>query len=259
MRKEECKICGQIITANNIKKHQARHESGSFKQRLKIPDHVSKIDGFYNCWCCEEFKSKTIAGILSHVWRKHTDDGMKVNQKLIGRKAWNKGLTKETNAILADQAKRSSIKMKKEFAKGLRKNKGPSKTFRERLSIEQSTQNRGGKCRWFEVNGIKVQGTWEKYIAEKLTEFEIVWIKPSAKKDIWTYIDDSNQHRSYSPDFFLEEYQIWLEVKGYWWGDDKRKMQLVAEQYPERSILLIEKKEFDLLKEDFNNFYNLIH
>lgn len=49
----------------------------------------------------------------------------------------------------------------------------------------------------------------------------------------------------HTPDLFLKEYDVYLEIKGYWWGDDKRKMDAVKQQHPEKKIVIIEKNEYN--------------
>lgn len=263
MIKIKCNLCDRDISACNFAKHLDAHERGNVKQRLSIPNHVHHdSDGFYKCWICNCVKSKTKAGILSHVWRKHTQDGIILGEKIClsqkGRKAWNKGLNKQTSSIIAEQAAKQSQKLKEEFQNGKRKPNVPNEAFRKKLSIEQSMRNRGGKCKWFDINGIKVQGTWEKFIAEKMNEFNIVWVKPHTNNDVWTYFDLRNQMHSYAPDFFLPEYQVWFEIKGFWWGNDKEKMDIIKTQYPDRKILIIEKDCYLKLKSDFNYIFQIL-
>ena len=50
--------------------------------------------------------------------------------------------------------------------------------------------------------------------------------------------------RSYTPDFYLLDYDILVEVKGFWWGDDKEKMRIVLETHPDKNIVIVEKDEY---------------
>ena len=118
----------------------------------------------------------------------------------------------------------------------------PTEEHRRQTSIRQSLHNSGGKSKWFEVAGIKVQGTWERDLALKFEEWGIAWEKPT-RKLAWPYfIDGKRKH--YSPDFYLPSIGVWVEVKGHWWGDDMRKMVAVTRRYPRRQIVLVRKKEF---------------
>lgn len=115
---------------------------------------------------------------------------------------------------------------------------------RLKLSVSQSLHNRGGKCKWYDYRGIKLQGTWELNIAKKLDELGISWYKPKVNKDVWNYVLDG-KCKSYTPDLFLVETNIYLEIKGYWWGDDRRKMEAVIAQHPDKNVLIIEKEEYN--------------
>lgn len=116
------------------------------------------------------------------------------------------------------------------------------KEARTRLSKRQSEHNSGGKCKWFTVANKKVQGTWEKNLAEAFEELNITWerCKP------WMYTIN-NETKRYTPDFYLPDYDLYIEVKGYWWGNDKEKMQVVMEQHQNKKIQLIEKELYKQL------------
>lgn len=57
----------------------------------------------------------------------------------------------------------------------------------------------------------------EKAFAIRCDELKIKWIK---NKDIFfKYLDTNNKERKYYPDFFLPEYNIWVEIKGKFYED----------------------------------------
>lgn len=117
---------------------------------------------------------------------------------------------------------------------------------KKKISAKLSVNNKGGRCKWYEVSGQKVQGTWERNIALKLNELNIKWLKLKTNKDTLQYeLDD--KIRSYTPDFYLEYCNTFLEVKGFWWGNDKNKMDAVIKQHPEVKIVIIQKDEYDAI------------
>ncbi len=120
----------------------------------------------------------------------------------------------------------------------------PGVEARKALSIRQSTSNTGGRCKWFEVAGQKVQGTWERDFATELERRGIVWRKPRVHSEIIFYELDGFE-RAYTPDFYLLDQDLYIEVKGYWWGRDKEKMDAVINQHPEIKILIVEKLMFE--------------
>ena len=58
------------------------------------------------------------------------------------------------------------------------------------------------------------------------------------------YVDDQGVMRRYTPDFYLEDFDVYIELKGYWWGNDKRKMEIVLSSTKSK-IVVIEKEQFD--------------
>ena len=136
-----------------------------------------------------------------------------------------------------------SAATKLSYQQGQRKPSIMSQEARKRVSIRQSLNNSGGKCKWFEVAGQKVQGTWERDMALKFEEMGVNWYKPRVKTDTWEYELDGKQ-KSYSPDFYLPDEDLYIEVKGYWWGNDKNKMKAVLKQHQDKKLVIIEKDKF---------------
>ena len=122
----------------------------------------------------------------------------------------------------------------------------PGEEARKALSIRQSLHNSGGRCKWYEVAGQKVQGSWERDIASKFEEIGVKWIKPKIHSDILHY-ELNGEVRSYTPDFYLPDYDLYIEVKGYWWGNDKSKMNAVMKQHSDKKILIVEKDGYEAI------------
>ncbi len=128
---------------------------------------------------------------------------------------------------------------------------------REKISIKrikylENNPNHGLK--WFIINGIKVQGTWEKKFAEFLTDKNIKW---SRKRIIYKKI------RRYTPDFYCIDYNCYFEVKGFRRDRDIYKMYLVLDENPDIKIKMIEKEQLKNIEniDIFNlpNFQELYH
>jgi transposase len=118
------------------------------------------------------------------------------------------------------------------------------KDARERLSKRMSENNPGGKSKWFELDGKKVQGTWELNFAIHCNENNIEWTRCKP----WKYVMDGKT-RNYTPDFHIPSKDLYIEIKGRWWGEDRRKMDCVIEQHPDKNILIIEKEQYNQLME----------
>lgn len=120
---------------------------------------------------------------------------------------------------------------------------------KEKLSIVrynylEKHPNHGVK--WFTVNGIKVQGTWEKrfaeYLVSKSIDFDRIKIRFLGS-------------HTYTPDFHCKKENVFFEVKGFRRERDLYKMHLVLKEHPDISIKMIEKKQLDNLEKI--NIFNL--
>ena len=166
--------------------------------------------------CNKELKSYKAK--VAHVWRAHSDSGIAHGQKTgaasKGKISHRKGLTKETSEEIKRTAEKLSQTLQRKITEGTFIPSKMGTEARRKLSIEQSLKNRGGKCKWFDYKGQKLQGTWELNIAKKLDDMGIRWYKPKVHKDVWSYMLDG-QVKSYTPDLYLEEENLYLEIKGY--------------------------------------------
>lgn len=73
----------------------------------------------------------------------------------------------------------------------------------------------------------------------KLNEMNIMWNRPKCIH----YVKE-NKVKRYTPDFYLPDFDIYLEVKGFWWGKDKEKMELVISQHKDKTFIVVQKEEF---------------
>ncbi len=83
---------------------------------------------------------------------------------------------------------------------------------------------------------IKMDSSWEVKCAEKLDELGIKWERDERIK--LKYIDKRAQTRNYIPDFYLPDYDIYIEVKGYWTTPARWKMRSVMDRNPGKIRLL---------------------
>lgn len=196
------------------------------------------MENFKKCCICGIEISKF--GFNRHIsrcdGRGPQRDRKKTTKKRI---AWNKGLTADSDERVKINSEKSAETNKKLFENGLRKPSVMSQEARKRLSILQSEKNRGGKCVWHNINGISVQGTWELNVALKLNELNIEWRRGSPIE-----YEMNGKLKHYTPDFYLINENLFLEVKGYWWGDDKEKMDCIYNQYPDMKIVIVDKDKY---------------
>ena len=146
----------------------------------------------------------------------------------------------------------ASDAMKNAYANGRAKAAIPTAEQRTKNSEKLTLNNIGPHCKWYVVNGVKLQGRWERNVALALNKHNISWIRPD-KNHIFKY-SINQKVRSYSADFYLPELDIYLEIKGYWWRDDELKMKIVKEAYPDKTLLIWMKAEYDQLMQDSKTF-----
>lgn len=87
-------------------------------------------------------------------------------------------------------------------------------------------------------DGMKIQmdSSWEVKCAEKLDELGLRWERTEDLK--LQYIDKKARTRNYIPDFYLPDFDIYIEVKGYWTTPARWKMRSVMDRNPGKIRLL---------------------
>ena len=113
-----------------------------------------------------------------------------------------------------------------------RKNRGTNlhtqdtKNFLSAKAIERGF---GGKNyrKTFEYNGVLLESSYELLLAKELDKNNIKWIRPKRLK----WIDETGKQRHYTPDFYLTEFDIYLDPKNdYLIKIDSVKVRLCAIQ-----------------------------
>lgn len=249
-----------------------RHEepcSRKTKRRDSIPiESISSLleNGKYSCNGCG--KEYVRQGISTHYWLNHGDGDnhlKKIQAQLQdfheskkGKPSWNSGLTAENDERVAKS--RDSLLKRVESGQFMPNRKGiPLKaSTKEKLSEARSKflneRGNGGfrDIKWFKTidsfgNECTLRGTWELKVAEWLNKQGINWTRKFYVK----YLDD-DVNRTYSPDFYIPTDNLIIEVKGYFSARDRKKMDLVKEQYPDLKIKFIMQKEI-------NNLGNILY
>jgi hypothetical protein len=89
-----------------------------------------------------------------------------------------------------------------------------------------------------------LHGGWELKVAKYMDEHKIYWCK---SKEHFTYIFEEREHE-YFPDFYLKDYDLFIEVKGQVMPKDLEKWK----QFP-RKLLIIDQKTIKRLDEFFSD------
>jgi len=101
-----------------------------------------------------------------------------------------------------------------------------------------SSSNVSGRVKTFNYNGFKLKGNWELEVAKWLDEHDIKWtneMKPFEYE--W-----NNKIHLYFPDFYLIDYDKYIEVKGFERERDRCKWKVV------NNLIILKKNEIQLIK-----------
>ncbi len=137
------------------------------------------------------------------------------------------------NRKLSEKAKQKiSQSMRKAVLEGRQKTPKPYGKF---CTLYKATNWKG------EIETL--QGGWENLVATYLTNKQVKWERP---KQSFTYIFENKQHE-YFPDFYLPNFDIYIEVKGQKQQKDFKKW----EYFPKR-LLVIDKDSIYNLEQFFD-------
>jgi hypothetical protein len=111
-------------------------------------------------------------------------------------------------------------------------------------------ENVSGRVRLFEIvdglgNLTKVKGSWELSVAKWLNEHSVKW---KNNIDPFPYFWNGTIHK-YFPDFYIMDFDVFIEVKGYETERDRCKWLAMTEE-----LLIIKEKEYKNLDEVLNKF-----
>ncbi len=133
---------------------------------------------------------------------------------------------------------------------GIMKNRQKSKIWRDR--IKKTMLNNGttkgknnpmfGKVthgRWGIYKGIKMRSSYELTFAQFLDLSNIKYLYESKTFDLG--------NTTYTPDFYLPEHNLYIEIKGWWREDAQRKFKKFLKQYPNINLQILMQKDLQIL------------
>lgn len=209
-----CIFCEKSCLNNNsLAQHQIRCDKNPDKIRTKHSDVTKE-------------RLSTIMKVMNtnsqRIWKPETIEKLKTSSKNFNSEYWNEE-NKEKHSKLM-------------------------KTIVEKYPESYSTNNVSGRAKIYEYNGVKLKGTWELQIVKSLDKLNIKWtndIKPFPY--FW-----NNKWHLYFPDFYLIDYDLYIEVKGYQRDRDLFKWKVL------NNLLIIKDKELKEIKTNENRLYDLI-
>ena len=170
--------------------------------------HVEICDGFGPRRRSSKIKLKQGQGqekgkTFDEIYGKERSDLIKakISKNLIG-KSKGGGSTEETENIRRNKLR---IAINKRYEAGWQSTAGRTKKIDYESPI-------AGK--------IKIDGSWELATCKFFDKNNYKWIRNTKRFD---YIDGNNKKRTYCPDFYLIDLDVYIEVKGYTTELDKIK------------------------------------
>jgi hypothetical protein len=156
---------------------------------------------------------------------------------------WSKGLNKHND---------ERVRKISESLKG-KPHKGSSHTDETKLQLSniikeryasgwESTAGRCKKIDYFSIvaGNVKVDGNWEHRVCIYLDEIGVEWIRNKKRFSYFNSIKNSNS--TYCPDFYVKDWDFYIEVKGY-----KTELDEIKWKQFEYKLEIWDKKKLDSL------------
>ena len=210
-----CKYCGkECKNSNSLNNHERLCKYNPNRQESYfVKFNKLKTDGIIKVWN---------KGLTKEIDERVRNNAERIHESYLTGKSvhWEKGLTKETDERIRKQSEQISKTCLQKSKQG---------TWHKSLA----------KNMHYNYKGIDLDGTWELEYAKYLDSNNIEWKRP---KERFEYIFE-NKIRYYTPDFYIVQEDTFIEIKGYKTKKDDAKWK----QFPKDKKLKVLFKE-DLIK-----------
>ena len=245
-----CSICNKSISASNIIKHE---KVCTNKKVLKLDPSWYSGNGKYKCPFCQKLYTKK--GIMSHIWRTHSklSDGHNPNAGYKeGRIIWNKGLTKADSKSIYQQGQTYKKKVRDGEYNYFRWLYGQDAVVIEKEKLKWNKRNI--KIPFFDPyynKEILLDSKYELTVARELNSNNVRWCRPTYLQ----YYDRFGDLRNYYADFYLLDYDVYLDPKNdFLIKKDEEKIKKVID-YNNVSVVILRTGELGWrkIKEKLND------
>jgi len=204
----------------------------------------------FNCnWCMKQYTTR--GKLKNHVAKHHPGElNTFVAQTLVCEKCnavFTSSVQLGGHKTWCDLSPEQELKRKSKLSV-VNTNRMHSNKTKEKLSAIRSKYleevGKGGfkTIKWFSVPNIRgeefiVRGTWELTVAQWLNNHGIYW-----KRRVYIPYTVDGIQKTYTPDFYIPDSDIYLEVKGYLSQADSKKLDLVKTQNNIKLKLLLDRE-----------------
>lgn len=177
---------------------------------------------------CKENPNKQESSLKAY----HSSGASKGQKGKTGLPAWNRGLPGTFTG------KKHSEETKRKMSESKRK------------LYASGWECKAGRCKKYDyfspiAGNIKIDGTWEMIFCRYADFVRLTWKR---NKERFPYLRPDGVWSSYQPDFYVEEWQSFVEIKGYETELDRAKWS----QFP-YNLTILRKQEIRELDERFKS------
>jgi hypothetical protein len=196
-----------------------------------------------NCKYCERFCKNENSRVQHEIRCKNNGDKITVISNFINYKAKSLGISIEVSKETRDKISKSSKGRKYSVDDRQKMSLAMQKVVLQNPNSYNSA-NVNGRVKKINYNGILLDGSWEVLVATWFDNNNIKWIK---NVNGFQYNWELNI-KTYYPDFYLIDFDLYVEVKGYERPKDIEKWKVVD------NLLIVKHKDILEIK---NNTYNI--
>lgn len=244
-----CPECGRTSTTrSNLNKHRRSVHKVALPKRHVLPEPTGPLQ----CACGRAFlKAQSLRAHYRHC-RTHLKGKDPVPSGNKGKPSPFRGLklaerVKDPTATRRRQ-KKAMLEGNARLTPAERRERSERASKARRAFLARDPAACYSRCKFYKVAGVTVQGTWERDLAQKMLVLGVRWVRSEDLGNTsWPYLDQNGATHRYSPDFFLPDAGLQIEVKGYLWAKDLVKMQQTCRENPEAHIRLVRRRELQLL------------
>ncbi len=114
----------------------------------------------------------------------------------------------------------------------------------EEVKGQKKTRKRKSVKLYHERDGNTYRSTWEIIVADAMYEAGIEYFYEPKRFKFY------KEKESYLPDFYIPEYEGYLEIKGWYDERSRKRTRLFKKYHPEIPYCMFLKDEIDILKKD---------